>query len=109
MGLTWKAGSRLKDLDFADDIALLTNSWNDKAQLTKNNSDIGEKSRSTDAAKTKLMKVRWWVEDGAVKVKEEEMEHVSAFWYLGSHLSNDSSCDNEVKVRIGEGNAAFET
>ena len=43
MGLTWKDGSRLMELDFADDIALLTNFWNDVAYSTKNTQTMGEK------------------------------------------------------------------
>ena len=55
------------------------------------------------------MKVRCWEEDKVVKIKEQEIEQASAFCYLGSYLSYDSSCDKESKVRIGTWNAAFES
>ena len=98
---TCNDGSRLQDLDFTDNIAWLSNSWNYMAQLTKNTHTWAKKlCLSINAAKTKLMKVWLWNEDGVVKTKEQEMEQVSAFCYLGCYLSDHISCHKENKVRI---------
>src|SRR6218665_1733508 len=59
--------------------------------------------------KTKIMKVGRWdeTEDGKLMTDGREVKSVDAFCYLGSLMTADSSCDREVKVRIGKANATF--
>ena len=59
--------------------------------------------------KTKIMKIGRWdeAEDEKIMIDGREVESVDAFCYLGSVITADSSCDREIKVRIGRANVTF--
>src|SRR6218665_1534388 len=59
--------------------------------------------------KTKIMKVGKWdkAEDEKTMIDGREVESMDTFCYLGSVITGDSSCDREIKVRIGRANATF--
>ena len=55
------------------------------------------------------MKIGRWdkSEDEKIMIDGRKVESVDAFCYLGNVITADSSCDMEVKVRIGKANATF--
>src|SRR6218665_650709 len=110
MGIRWVNGDRLGDLDFADDIALLENSWKGMKDLTDRTQREETKfGLNINLKKTKIMKVGRWdeAEDEKIMIDGRLVESVDAFCYLGSVMAVDSSCDREIKVRIGRANATF--
>jgi len=42
-----------------------------------------------------------------IQAEGGEIESVEEFCYLGSVVSRDSSCNEEMKLRIGKANATF--
>ena len=107
-GLRWVNGDRLRDLDFADDIALLDNTWRGMKDITsKTQAEAAKVGLAINPEKTKIMKVGKWNEDDKIVIDDREVESVDAFCYLGSLITADSSCDREIKIRIGKANAAF--
>src|SRR6218665_1331045 len=57
--------------------------------------------------KCKIMKIGKWNDTGGITIGGNEIETVDAFCYLGSILTDYSSCDKEIKARIGKANVAF--
>jgi len=53
------------------------------------------------------MQIGKWNETGGIMKRGKEIETVDAFCYLGSTLAVDSSCDQEIRARIGKVNIAF--
>jgi hypothetical protein len=43
----------------------------------------------------------------SIQVEGKEIEQVTNFCYLGSVISQDSSCEHEIKTRIGKANSNF--
>src|SRR6218665_3838025 len=109
-GIRWVNEDRLRDLDFADDIALLENSWKGMKELTdRTQKEAAKFGLNINPEKAKIMKVGRWdeTEDEKIMIGGREVKSVDAFCYLGSLMLADSSCDSEVKVCIGKANAAF--
>jgi hypothetical protein len=107
-GLEWEDGQRLADLDFADDIALLENSWTGMVELTSR----VEKEAETiglriNADKTKLMVIGECGETRRVQAGGKAIEEVEEFCYLGSVIAKDGSCDKDIKTRLGKANSIF--
>ena len=53
------------------------------------------------------MKIGKWQEADKIKIDNKPIDVVDDFCYLGSTLAADSSCDKEIRIRIGKANAAF--
>src|SRR3984885_2110199 len=107
-GVQWINGGRLKDLDVADDIALLDNTWNGMKELTsKVQEEAAKVGLTINAEKTKIMKIGKWLDTEEIMIENKEIEVVDTFCYLGSSMKADSSCDEEIRVRIGKANTAF--
>ena len=95
-GLEWKGNERLADLDFADDIALLEDSWEGMNELTgRVEKEAGLVGLRINTAKTKIMKVGIWESREDVTVGEEVLEEEEDFCYLGSVIANNGSCDRD--------------
>src|SRR6218665_3166844 len=59
------------------------------------------------ANKTKVMKIGKWQGTDRIVIEEVSIEEVDDFCYLGSVMSSNSSCDKEIKTRMGKANAVF--
>ena len=86
-GIQWSLTTSLEDLDFADDLALLSRripDIRDKTQaLEEQSAKVGLKINTTT---TKLMRVGTKQGDG-VMIAGEQIEEVDEFRYLGSIVS----------------------
>jgi len=106
-GIKWSDDESLCDLDFADDIALIDDSWNSMQQttfiLTKEANKVG---LYINAEKCKLMTTSVWSDRSDIQDAGSVMEKVDHFCYLGSYLSSNGSC--EKNVRIGKAAAVFD-
>ena len=89
-GIEWADGKRLSDLDFADDIALLHDSWDVMQSLM---SALREEATKIglviNVAKTKIMRIGNWTTTGKILIGPEEVEECGEFCYLDSTISND--------------------
>jgi hypothetical protein len=107
-GLEWLDGNKLADLAFADDIALLDDTWSGMQELT---SSIEEEARKVglymNTGKTKLMKIGSFKETESIQVGGGQIENVEEFCYLGSVISRDGSCDKEIRTRMAKANTTF--
>ena len=106
-GIQWTLFDQLEDLDFADDLALLSQNhqqMQDKTtELVATSSQAGLKIHE---GKTKIFKINTACDD-PVKIGENELEEVKAFTYLGSIIDKQGGTDADVRARIGKARAAY--
>ena len=106
-GIQWILFDQLEDLDFADDLALLSHShqqMQDKTtELAATSSQVGLKIHE---GKTKILKINTASED-PVTLRGSELEEVEAFTYLGSIINRQGGTDADVRARIAKARAAY--
>ena len=97
----------LDDLDFADDLALLSHNQqqmqNKTTSLAFHASQVGLYIHPN---KTKIQKINASSRE-AVKLGDNNLEEVKTFTYLGSVINQQGGTDADVKTRIGKARAAF--
>ena len=107
-GIQWVDGSRLGDLDFADDVALLHESWMGMEGTTLK---LAEEARKVglqiNVAKTKIMKIGTWSADEQIQIGTEVVETCDQFCYLGSTICNTGGSAREIDIRLGKANTTF--
>ena len=101
-GLKWTGTQEtLEDLDFADDIALLSVSAEDMQLKTDRLYEMGQRiGLKISEKKTQLMAL--CMTDPAITVGGKAVEKVSRFTYLGSCLTEYNDTEYEMSVRIGK-------
>lgn len=106
-GITWDPFRKLEDLEFADDICLLTQ----KKQYLQEKT-----SRLTTIAKTVGMKVNGKKtkilthsnnEGEKINIEGEEIEEFGEFCYLGSVVTVKGGCRRDIDRRIGQAQKTF--
>uniref|UniRef100_A0A7I5E8S3 Reverse transcriptase domain-containing protein n=1 Tax=Haemonchus contortus TaxID=6289 RepID=A0A7I5E8S3_HAECO len=107
-GISWHDRSRLTDLDFADDIALIAEDENKLQQVTtclsREASMIGLR---ISACKSKVMKVGFDQTQLNISVDDTTLETVGNFFYLGSTITHNGDAEMEVRIRIAKAAAVF--
>ena len=108
-GIQWTLMEQLDDLDFADDLALLSHSqaqMQDKTSLLESRSaEVGLK---INKRKTELMKMNTRANNPVpVTVGGDPIKEVESFVYLGSVLDKEGGTDRDVTVRIGKARGSF--
>ena len=106
-GIQWTLWSQLDDLDFADDLALLSHSHNhmqDKTTLLATTS-LGAGLR-INKEKTKMMRINTPT-TSPVTIDDRPIKEVDSFTYLGSIIDKQGGTDSDVTARIGKARAAF--
>ena len=85
-GITWTLANVLEDIDFADDICLLSQSHNDIQQKTNDlNANGGCLGFQTSTSKTKEMRMNSKSREPII-VRDGAIEAVNDFIYLGSKM-----------------------
>ena len=97
----------MDDLDFADDVCLLSHSHK---QIQKKSSKLTQEAEKTglkiNIQKTKLLKVNS-TQQAKVQLKEKDTEEDNKCTYLGSVGTEKEGTDEDVKNRIGKAKHAF--
>ena len=106
-GIQWSLTEKLEDLDFADDIVLLAHRYIDMQEKTN---DMTNKARQIglelNRSKTKHMRMNAKSTE-AIHLHGNAVEEVNNFTYLGSKLTINGSCDEEIQARISKASQAF--
>ena len=100
-------GPQLDDLDFADDLALLSSTRRQmqaKTDLIAANS--GKIGLRINRAKTKVLRINNQDQE-PITVYGEPLEEVLDFVYLGSVVDVSGGTDADIKARKGKARAAF--
>ena len=106
-GIQWTLWNQLDDLDFADDLALLSHThqqMQDKTiTIAENSARVG---LGIHRGKTKTLRVNA-NRQTPICLDGQALEEVDQFTYLGSIINKQGGTDADVKVRIGKARAAF--
>ena len=106
-GIPWTLWTQLDDLDFADDLALLSGNHQQMQQKTRH---LAEVSKSVGLrihpGKTKVMKINTKA-DLPITVEDKPLEVVDQFTYLGSVLEGGGGTTADIKARLGKARYAF--
>ena len=106
-GIQWTLNSMLEDLDYADDIGLLSNRHRDLQEKTEELSStasfIGLK---VNERKTQIFRKNATITD-PIKINGNPLEDVDEFVYLSSKINTDGDCMTEVTTRISKAGQAF--
>ena len=108
-GIQWTLTTELHDLDYADDICLLSQNLQHMQAKTSNLELIAEKTGLRESKeKTKVMRTNNKQQD-KIKLKGEDLEDDKSFTYLGSIITGSGGTKEDVKCGIGKVRQAFNT
>ena len=109
MGIRWKMTSKLEDLDFADDIALLSSSRGHTQQkIEKLHSTASRVGLNINKKKTKVLKINNKNQTAiTIDSDSEVIEPVEQFSYLGATVSMAGGTSEDIKARLGKARAVF--
>ena len=105
--IRWKLRSKLNDLDFADDIALISST---KQQIQQKVRSLSNNSKVTglkiNSEKTKFLRLNT-TNNKKVQVDDRDIDDVASFVYLGGHVSSAGGTKDDMKARLGKARAAY--
>ena len=105
--MTMTATTTLEDLDFADDIALLSYRHQDMQEKTDAMATTaGNLGLKVSTKKTKGMRMNARVQEN-IKLNGDDIEEVDDFTYLGSKMSNTGDGEVEIRARLTKASQAF--
>ena len=108
-GIKWTFTKKLDDLDFADDISLLSHKLQDSQEKLCCVAEEAEKTGlKINIGKTEVMRVNNRQLD-PVQPNGENIKEVDKFVYLESIVSKDGGTDEDIKSRINKARHAFNT
>ncbi|CAH8542902.1 unnamed protein product [Schistosoma haematobium] len=106
-GIQWTAQNQLDDLDFADDLALLSRTHEQMQMKTASVAAVSASvGLSIHKGKTKVLKFKA-ENSNPITLDGETLEDVESFTYLGSIVDRHGGSDADVKARIGKARTAF--
>jgi len=106
-GLRWKFTTQLEDLDYADDIALLSSKHQhlqEKTERLRNHAEYIGLQINTD--KTKVLRFNSRVAN-PIKIQGKDIEDVETFTYLGAIVNKTGGSTEDIKHRLGLARNAF--
>ena len=107
-GIRWNFMTVLEDLDFVDDIALLSTKIKDLKDKTKN--VIKESERvglKLNAKKCKTLRTKNIRNEDNIQIGNEVVEDVYQFVYLGAIVNKDGGGNRDIQHRLQKARGAF--
>ena len=107
-GLQWSLTEQLEDIDYADDIALISQRHTYmKETLLKLDEEARKTGLKIKVKKTKSLRFNR-TSEATFTIRQDTIEEVQDFAYLGSIVSTEGGTDQEIRIRIGKA-AVFNT
>ncbi|VDP53745.1 unnamed protein product [Schistosoma margrebowiei] len=106
-GIQWTSRMQLDDLDFADDLDLLSQT---QQQMQEKTNSVAAASAAVglNIHKGKSKVLRYHTEcTNPITIDGEDFEDVKTFTYLGSIIDEHGGSDADGKARIGKARAAY--
>ena len=106
-GIQWTLLEQQDDLDFADDLALLSSSHQQMQEKTAKLAVISAQvGLNIHKGKTKILKVSTTREDPII-LQGSKLEEVQAFSHLGSIIDKNGGTASDVRARIGKARTLY--
>ncbi|VDO98513.1 unnamed protein product [Schistosoma curassoni] len=106
-GIQWTTQNQLDDLDFADDLALLSHAHGQMQIKTASVAAVSPSvSLNIHKGKTKVLEFKTG-NSNPITLDGETLEDVESFTYLESIIDEQGGSDADVKARIGKARVAF--
>ena len=106
-GIRWNFHNKLDDLDFADDVALLSSTKQHiKMKTTKLVEESERLGLKVNVGKTKVLRINARNE-GKIYIKGEEIEDVTSFIYLGAAVTPEGGGMGDMKNRLSKARNTF--
>ncbi|VDO69841.1 unnamed protein product [Schistosoma margrebowiei] len=102
-GIQWTSRMRLDDLDFADDLVLLSQSQH---QMQEKTISVAAVVLNIQKGKSKILRYNT-ARTNPITIDGEDLEDVKSFTYLGSIIDEHGGSDAGVKARIGNARATY--
>ena len=108
-GIQWTFTKHLEDLDFADDIDLLSHKQQHaQEKLSRLAAEAEKTGLKINIKKTEVMRINN-KQNTPIQLNGENIRETDKFTYLGSIVSKDGGADNDVKSRTNKARHAFNT
>lgn len=106
-GIQWTMWEQLDDLDFADDIVLLSHTQTQMQEKSDTLSQTAIKlGLSPNTAKTQVIKIHTQTIN-PILMNGTALEEVEAFTYLGSVVDTTGGTDDDIRSRINKARVVF--
>ena len=106
-GIQWTPWSQLEDLNFADDLALLSHSHQQMQEKTELlNTMSTQLGLNINRSKTRIMKANT-KNNNLITMNGEPLEETDSFTYLGSIINKHGGTAEDVNARIQKARVAF--
>ena len=97
----------MEDLDFADDLTLLSHSHKQMQEKTEQLNTVSiQLVLNINRSKTKIMKANT-KNNNPITLNGEPLEETDSFTYLGSTINKNGGTEGDVKARIQKARVAF--
>ena len=107
-GIQWNLFSQLEDLDFADDLSLLSSKQEHLQQKTERlNTFSKQVGLNINRKKSQVMAIN--TPSTKISLDGEDLEDVKIFTYLGSVINQESGPERDIQSRLGKASGAFST
>ena len=106
-GIRWKFTSNLEDLDFADDIALLSSNIRHMQTKVDNVYTYAAKTGlKINSKKTEVLRINSKV-NTRITIGDKVLNEVEKFTYLGATVSNQGGGSEDIRNRINKARVSF--
>lgn len=107
-GIRWDFTTVLEDLDFADDIVLLSSKFSDMKEKTEKLIDEAERvGLKLNSRKCKTLRSKGTKSRENIRVNGQEVEEVDEFVYLGAIVDKEGGGSKDIKNRIQKARGAY--
>ena len=106
-GIQWTLNEHLNDLDYADDIGLLSTNRDQMQRKTDRVDNMSKKlGLHINIAKTKILRINAMSQD-SIFLNGTDLEDVEDFVYLGSKIDEKGGTELDIKARTNKARSAF--
>lgn len=106
-GIRWHMMETLEDLDYADDIVLLAETWRHAQKKLSNLNKYGlQTGLKINCGKTESLRIN--AKNAApFTVGDKDMKDVAEFTYLGATITTSGGATEDMKIRIGKARKTY--